>query len=72
MTVQIAPEAVMILTIGCLVGLAVCRHTSRPHSGTPTRGDLVGAIETAVGASPSWPSSLECEVLARQHTAPTT
>lgn len=48
MTVQIA-EAVMIFTIGCLVGLAVYKHTARPPSGAPTRGDLVGAIGTAVG-----------------------
>ncbi|MFI6494343.1 hypothetical protein [Streptomyces sp. NPDC050564] len=49
MTVQIAPQAVMILVIGCIVGLTVYRHTARTHTGAPTRGDLVGAIGTAVG-----------------------
>ncbi|KUJ33743.1 hypothetical protein ADL25_43945 [Streptomyces sp. NRRL F-5122] len=49
MTVQIAPQAVMILVIGCIVGLVVYRHTARTHTGAPARGDLVGAIGTAVG-----------------------
>ncbi len=49
MTVQIAPEAMMLLVIGCVVGLAVYKHTARTHTGAPTRGDLVGSIGAAVG-----------------------
>ncbi|MFK4600478.1 hypothetical protein [Streptomyces pristinaespiralis] len=49
MTVQIAPEAAMVLVIGCIVGVAVFKHTARTHTGAPTRGDLVGSIGAAVG-----------------------
>ncbi|GGW73591.1 hypothetical protein [Streptomyces xantholiticus] len=49
MTLQIAPEAALILIIGCVVGFAVFKHTARTHTGTPTRGDLVGSIGAAVG-----------------------
>ncbi|MFI9417749.1 hypothetical protein [Streptomyces werraensis] len=49
MTIQIAPEVALILLIGCIVGLVVYRHTTQPHTGASTRGDLVGAIGAAVG-----------------------
>lgn len=47
MTIQIAPEALLLLILGCAAGLAVYRHTARAP--TPSRGDLVGAIGAAVG-----------------------
>lgn len=31
MTVQIAPEAAMVLVIGCMIGVAVFKHTARTH-----------------------------------------
>lgn len=49
MTIQISSEAVMLLVIGCVVGLAVYKHTTRTHTGASTRGDLVGAIGATVG-----------------------
>ncbi|MEW1817756.1 hypothetical protein [Streptomyces diastaticus] len=49
MTFQITPEALGILIMGCIVGIAVFRYTVRTHGGFPARGDLVGAISAAVG-----------------------
>lgn len=49
MTFQITPEALGILIMGCIVGIAVFKYTVRTHGGLPARGDLVGAISAAVG-----------------------
>ncbi|MFE7046341.1 hypothetical protein ACFU9X_45355 [Streptomyces atratus] len=49
MTFQITPQALGILVVGCIVGIAVFRYTVRTHAGLPARGDLVGAISAAVG-----------------------
>lgn len=49
MTLHINPEAVAVLLVGCIVGLAVYKHTAQTHCGAPTRGDLVGAIGATVG-----------------------
>ncbi|MCX4597410.1 hypothetical protein OG819_49925 [Streptomyces sp. NBC_01549] len=49
MTIHIAPEAVLILIVGCVVGVTVFKYTARTHTGVPTRGDLAGAITAAVG-----------------------
>ncbi|MEV5970401.1 hypothetical protein [Streptomyces sp. NPDC051921] len=49
MTLQITPEALGVLVVGCVVGIAVFRHTARTQSGLPARGDVVGAISAAVG-----------------------
>lgn len=49
MTLQITPQALGILIIGCIVGIAVFKYTVRTHMGLPARGDLVGAISAAVG-----------------------
>lgn len=51
MTVHIAPEAVLLLIIGCVTGLAVYKHTAQTHAGSPNRGDLVGAIGVTVGVT---------------------
>ncbi|MFJ1829337.1 hypothetical protein [Streptomyces sp. NPDC088178] len=49
MTFQITPEALGILIMGCIVGIAVFKYAVRTHGGLPARGDLVGAISAAVG-----------------------
>ncbi|MFF3323631.1 hypothetical protein [Streptomyces sp. NPDC002889] len=49
MTVQIAPEAALVFVLGCVVGVAVFKHSMRTQFGAPARGDLVGAIGVALG-----------------------
>jgi hypothetical protein len=49
MTFQITPEALGILIMGCIVGIAVFKYTVRTHGVFSARGDLVGAISAAVG-----------------------
>ncbi|MGX1886529.1 hypothetical protein [Streptomyces sp. NPDC055287] len=49
MTLQITPEALGVLIVGCIAGIAVFKYTAHTHSGLPARGDLVGAISAAVG-----------------------
>lgn len=49
MTVQIGPQAAMLLIVGCIVGVCVFKYAARNHAGAPSKGDLVGAIGAAVG-----------------------
>ncbi|WP_404798709.1 hypothetical protein [Streptomyces pristinaespiralis] len=51
MTVQIGPQAAMLLLVGCVVGVCVFKYTTRTHADAPSRGDLVGAIGAAVGVT---------------------
>ncbi|GAA2463204.1 hypothetical protein GCM10010273_56390 [Streptomyces lavendulocolor] len=48
LTFNISHEMFAILICGCLAGLTVFRYTARTATGTATRGDLVGAVASAV------------------------
>ncbi|MFF3431984.1 hypothetical protein [Streptomyces sp. NPDC002602] len=50
MTIQIAPLAVVLIVVGCAVGLAVFKYTAGTH-GTAGRGDLVASIASGAAVA---------------------